>query len=586
MKVKNKLRLGFGFLFVVVLLFGMITLFYINEISNSAKIILKDNYESLNFTRDMRTVLDEQDLPLSAQNAAFFNTQLIKEEHNITETGEADVVQNLRADFVKLQDKTINADQLKQADRDARKRLRDIDRLNMRAIVLKNDKAHESVKHAGIFMGLAGTLMFLILFSFSVNFPGFISDPLNSLLEGIREIAQKNYKSRIHFDKNDEFAEVANAFNEMAFRLDEWENSNISKIMSDKQRIETIIEQMDDAIIGVDEKQHILFINSTATNILGLKEDSPEGKSVDLIAKDNDLFKSIVKGEKSGLPFKIFADGKDSYFQLETRSISVPNLSSVNESETIRKAQMSAGNVYVLKNITEFKERDEAKTNFIATISHELKTPISAIKMSAKLLTDARVGNLNTEQEQLVDHIAGDAERLLKITYELLDLSQVETGNIQLNFVNAHPSQIIEYAVKAVKFEADQKGLIIEQHIANDVPDINADVEKTAWVMINFLSNALRYSHTKSKILVNVTRENGNVSFSVQDFGKGIDPQYQERLFDRYFQVPTDGQNKSGSGLGLAISKEFIKAQGGDIGVESEVGVGSRFYFDLPVAEK
>jgi signal transduction histidine kinase len=206
--------------------------------------------------------------------------------------------------------------------------------------------------------------------------------------------------------------------------------------------------------------------------------------------------------------------------------------------------------------------------------------------MSAKLLTDARVGNLNTEQEQLVDHIAGDAERLLKITYELLDLSQVETGNIQLNFVNAHPSQIIEYAVKAVKFEADQKGLIIEQHIANDVPDINADVEKTAWVMINFLSNALRYSHTKSKILVNVSRDNGNVSFSVQDFGKGIDPQYQERLFDRYFQVPTDGQNKSGSGLGLAISKEFIKAQGGDIGVESEVGVGSRFYFDLPVAEK
>lgn len=586
MKVKNKLRLGFGFLFVVVLLFGIITLFYINEISSSAKVILKDNYESLNFTRDMRTVLDEQDLPLNAQNAAFFNTQLTKEEHNITETGEAGAVQNLRADFVRLRDKTATAGQLKLADRDARKRLRDIERLNMHAIVLKNDKAHESVKHAGIFMGLAGTLMFLILFSFSVNFPGFISDPLNSLLEGIREIAQKNYKSRIHFDKNDEFAEVANAFNEMAFRLDEWENSNISKIMSDKQRIETIIEQMDDAIIGVDEKQHILFINSTAKNILGLKEENPEGKSVDLIAKNNDLFKSIVRDEKGRLPFKIFTDGKDSHFQLETRSISVPNLSSVNESETIRKAQMSAGNVYVLKNITEFKERDEAKTNFIATISHELKTPISAIKMSAKLLTDARVGNLNTEQEQLVEHIAGDAERLLKITYELLDLSQVETGNIQLNFVNANPSQIIEYAVKAVKFEAGQKGLVIEQHIADDVPDINADVEKTAWVMINLLSNALRYSHAKSKIMVNVTRQDKNVSFSVQDFGKGIDQQYQERLFDRYFQVPTDGQNKSGSGLGLAISKEFIKAQGGDIGVESEVGVGSRFYFHLPVAEK
>lgn len=586
MKVKNKLRLGFGFLFVVVLLFGMITLFYINEISNSAKVILKDNYESLNFTRDMRTVLDEEDLPLNAKSAGYFNAQLIKEEHNITEVGEANLVKSLRDDFVKLQNRTATPDQLKLAGRDARRRLRDIDRVNMRAIVLKNDRAHESVKHAGIFMGLAGTLMFLILFSFSVNFPGIISDPLSSLLVGIRDIARKNYKSRIHFDKNDEFAEVANAFNEMALRLDEWENSNISKIMSDKQRIETIIEQMHDAIIGVDEKQNILFINSAAKNILGLRDKSPEGKSVELLTKDNDLFKSIVQGEKNGAPFKIFADGKDSHFQLETRRISVPNLASVNEEDTIRRSQMSAGNVYVLKNITEFKERDEAKTNFIATISHELKTPISAIKMSAKLLADTRVGSLNAEQGQLVEHIAGDAERLLKITYELLDLSQVETGNIQLNFVVANPAQIIEYAVKAVKFEADQKGLIIEQHIANDVPNINADVEKTAWVMINFLSNALRYSHTKSKILVNVTRQGDKVNFSVQDFGKGIDPQYQERLFDRYFQVPTDGQNKSGSGLGLAISKEFIMAQGGDIHVESELGIGSRFHFNLPIAER
>lgn len=584
MKVKNKLRLGFGFLFLVVLLFGLITLFYINQISNSAKIILKDNYESLSFTRDMRTVLDEKDMPLDAKSAAYFNSRLVKEEHNITEVGEAELVANLRTDFKLLQNKNISAAQLKLAERGARRYLRDIERVNMRAIELKNEKAHDSVKHASIFLGLAGTLMFLILFSFSVNFPGFISDPLNRLLEGIREIARKNYKLRIHFDKNDEFAEVANAFNDMAYRLDEWENSNISRIMSEKLRIETIIEQMHDAIIGVDEKQRILFINSAAKNILGLHEANPEGKSVNVIAQNNDLFKAIIQGER-GLPFKIFADGRDSYFQLEARKIAVPNLSA-DETDAIRKSQSPAGDVYILKNITEFKERDEAKTNFIATISHELKTPISAIKMSAGLLADSRVGKLNQEQEQLVSHIAGDAERLLKITYELLDLTQVETGNIQLNFVNVNPAQIIEYAVKTVKSEADHKELRIEQHISKDIPKVNADIEKTAWVVINFLSNALRYSHTKSKILVEVVREGAWVTFAVQDFGKGIEPQYQERLFDRYFQVPTDGQNKSGSGLGLAISKEFIVAQGGDIGVESEIGVGSRFYFKLPAAEK
>jgi len=113
---------------------------------------------------------------------------------------------------------------------------------------------------------------------------------------------------------------------------------------------------------------------------------------------------------------------------------------------------------------------------------------------------------------------------------------------------------------------------------------VNADVEKTAWVMINFLSNALRYSPPKSKIAVDISKKANMIEFSVKDLGKGIDDKYKSRLFDRYFQVPTDGQNKSGSGLGLAISKEFIAAQGGEIGVESEVGIGSRFYFTLPTA--
>ena len=332
---------------------------------------------------------------------------------------------------------------------------------------------------------------------------------------------------------------------------------------------------------GVNEKNEILFINSAAKSILNLGEDKLTGKLVEEISSNNDLFRSIINKEKTDRAFKIFAEGKDAHFQLETREILVPNLSP--GEGPINIAKKSAGVVYILRNITEFKERDEAKTNFIATISHELKTPIAAIKMSAGLLADDRVGVLNPEQDHLVKHISGDVERLLKITYELLDLSQVETGNIQLNFVPTQPEKIIDYAIKAIKFEADQKGIIIEQTVADFIPDVNADVEKTAWVMINFLSNALRYSPPKSKIFVDAHKKSNMVEFSVKDMGKGIDEQYQSRLFDRYFQVPTDGQNKSGSGLGLAISKEFIAAQGGAIGVESEIGVGSRFYFTLPL---
>jgi len=581
MKVKNKLRLGFGFLFVVIMFFGTVSLFYINQISNSAKVILKDNYESLNYVNEMRTVLDEENLPLKQAAIRYFNEQLVKEEHNITETGELAAAQGLRAAFTQLQNNSLTIAQQTDAEKITRRFLRTVELLNMKAIVRKNDKAHKDVEDAAVVLGLAGAFTFLVLFSFSVNFPSIISNPLNALLDGIREISQKNYGQRIHFEKSDEFAEVANEFNDMASKLNEWENSNLSKIMSEKSRIETIIEQMHDAIIGVNEKKEILFINSAAKSILNLGEDKLTGKLVTEVSKNNDLFKSIINGEKADRAFKIFAEGKDSHFQLETREILVPNLSP--SEGPINIAKKSAGVVYVLRNITEFKERDEAKSNFIATISHELKTPISAIKMSAGLLADNRVGTLNPEQDQLVKHISGDAERLLKITYELLDLSQVETGNIQLNFVPTQPEKIIDYAIKAIKFEADQKGIIIKQTVADNIPDVNADVEKTAWVMINFLSNALRYSPPKSKILVDVSKKDNLIEFSVKDLGKGIDDQYKSRLFDRYFQVPTDGQNKSGSGLGLAISKEFILAQGGDIGVESEVGIGSRFYFTLPI---
>jgi NtrC-family two-component system sensor histidine kinase KinB len=580
MKVKNKLRFGFGFLFIVVLFFGIVSLFYINQISNSAKVILKDNYKSLSIAREMRTVLDENALPFNAEALRSFNDLLFKETNNITEPGEQQAVQGLQAAFNKLQQKgDILA--LQQAEKEARRYLRKIETINMQAIVHKNEKANTSVDEATLFLGLTGTFTFLVLFSFSVNFPSIISKPLNALLEGIREISQKNYEKRLHFEQNDEFAEVANAFNLMATKLNDWENSNLATVISEKRRIETIIDQMQDAIIGINEKQEILFMNDAARKTLNITDDKIIGKNADQLVKSNDLFRSILKDEATIKPFKIVLDSRESFFQLQRSDIVVPD---VDKSEgALQLASRSAGKVYILKNITEFKERDEAKTNFIATISHELKTPIASIKMSLKLLNDERVGSLNTEQDQLVSHIKDDNDRLLKITSELLELSQVETGNKQLNFVPVNPMQIVDYAVTSIQFQAQQKQVQLEVVKDDNLPDVQADIEKTAWVLVNFLSNALRYSAEKSKIIIQVTQRKDLVEFSVKDFGKGIDETYQKRLFDRYFQVPTDGQNKSGSGLGLAISKDFINAQGGTIGVQSEIGAGSRFYFTLRV---
>lgn len=583
MKIKTKLRLGFGFLFLIVISFGAISLYHLNEIASRSKVILKDNYKSLVYVNDIRTALDAQNGTINSLNAPQIEKALQLEEANVTEAGEKAAVTALRLAFDRLKQPHVSFAQQRQAMSDIHLQLRNIDELNMNAIVKKNEKAQQATERATLFLGITASVTFIILFSFIVNFPGFIANPLRELLEGIREISRKNYKQHLNFKGHDEFSELALAFNKMALELKNWDNSNVAKIKSEKQRIETIIEQMQDAIIGLNEKQEILFLNKVAGQLVNLDSAQVIGKSAEELAQKNELLKRILADKNRKEPLKIYADEKESYFMLEQREITIPNFDEPNDTTLIAVGK-SVGKVYVLKNITQFKELDEAKTNFIATVSHELKTPLSSIKMSLKLLNDERVGTMNQEQSELVKHIKEDSERLLKITSELLDLAQVETGNLQLNFVRTNPADIVNLAVDAVNFQAAQKDIHLELNVPSALPAVNADVQKTAWVLVNFLSNALRYSSAKSKVQVQVSEQNGFIEFSVRDFGKGIEEQYQKKLFDRYYQVPTDGQNKSGSGLGLAISKDFIEAEQGKIWVESAIGEGSRFCFALPIA--
>ncbi len=582
MKIKTKLHLGFSFLFLMMLFFGAFAGYYLKDIADSSKVILRDNYETLNILKELRRIVDNQDLPLSKISADRLEMLLKKQEKNITEKGEADLTALIRRDFELLKTNTSNDTEHRGVIRDLRNNITQIEELNMRAIVRKNDRAQNSVKEANLYLQIIGSFIIIILFSFIVNIPGFIADPLFELLEGIKEISRKNYQARLDFPKNNEFAPVATAFNQMAAKLRDWENSNLEKILSEKLRIETIIEQMQDGIIGLNEKNEIIFINPLAQNLLGIHGNEMIGLNAYELANTNELLKNLLDNKQSEKAIKIYANGRESYFQLESREIMIPS-TQYNEDKPILTSSESAGEVYILKNITKFRELEDAKTNFIATISHELKTPISSIKLSLKLLTDSRVGSLNTEQLSLLENIKDDTLRLLKITSELLDMAQVETGNIHLNFIATKPDQIVDYAINSIKFQADQQHIQIECISQPGLPWVYADVEKTTWVLINLLSNALRYSPEKSKIIVQISQSIDMVEFSVKDFGNGIEEQYQARLFERFFQVPTEGK-RSGTGLGLSISKDFIEAQKGVIFVESRPGSGSRFGFKLPIA--
>jgi len=561
-RIKTKLSLGLGFLFAVIILIGSMGAVYIYKIAQESKEILKDNYESIEYAKSMMQTLDAPVSDSSSSKIKFENNLKLQED-NVTELGEIELTQELRRIFEETKNNfyySLKKNQLKQV-------LYQVSEINMQAIVRKNNQTQIVADKVLSYMGIIGGFCFLIVFTFIINFPGYIADPIKKLTESIKQIASRNYSQRLYFKSNDEFGELAEAFNIMAQKLDNYENSNLAKIMFEKKRIETIISNMKDAVIGLNEKRIILFANSQACQLLGVNEKDIVGKYAPDIALTNDLLRTLISVQVNNESIKIFADGKESYFTKENIAIT--------------SDEKAIGEVILLKNITRFQELDLAKTNFIATISHELKTPIASIKLSSKLLEDSRVGSLNKEQAQLISNIKEESERLLKITAEVLNMAQVETGKIQLSFREVEPKNIIQYTTDALKFQVEQKGIKLMIECPDNLPKVYADLEKTVWVMVNLLNNAIRYSPANEEIIISAKVLNNQVLFSVQDHGKGIDAKYQDKIFDKFFQIP--GTKESGTGLGLAIAKEFIIAQNGEINLKSELDKGTTFFFLLPV---
>ncbi|WP_257088592.1 sensor histidine kinase KdpD [Sphingobacterium sp. E70] len=174
----------------------------------------------------------------------------------------------------------------------------------------------------------------------------------------------------------------------------------------------------------------------------------------------------------------------------------------------------------------------------MGTVSHEFKTPISSIQMGVQLLENEKVGLLNSEQKDLINGIKDDTDRLLKITGELLNITQVESGSIQINLLPSEIKPIIEYAVNANKSAADNKNIQIAIEMDENASTAVTDSEKSAWVLTNLISNAIRYSYENSKISIKTERENNQVKFSVSDTGQGIQSQYLKKIFERYFRIP------------------------------------------------
>lgn len=565
MRLKTKITLGVLFLYAMLLLVSVLGYYYLKSLNNKARLILEDNYESLEYSKNMLAALDE--LPVNRTAALqHFSENLTKQASNLTEPGEGVATERVKRSFEQLRKDTLAGAPTIQA---IRKSIYVIMDLNMLAIVGKNEGVKKTADKALWYIAIISGVCFLLGFTFVFNFPGYIANPIRELTQGIRGIAEKQYSQRLHFKSDDEFGELANAFNTMAERLDEYEHSNLARIMFEKQRAEAVISSLKDATLGFDNNDNILFANTQALQLLNLPEKELIGRPAAEVARQNDLLRFLVN-RQDNTPLKIVVEGKECFF--------------TKEMVDIHHGNESIGYVIILKNITTFKEQDLAKTHFIATVSHELKTPLASSDFSLKLLEDERTGQLSREQQELVESLKQDNLRMIKIVNELLNLSQVESGKIQLQPQPVPAGNIVQYALNTVQKQAAQQQVTINTSLPEELPHIQADVEKTAWVLVNLLTNAIRYAPSGSAVQLKVEEAPGGMLlFSVRDEGKGIPTASREKIFERFYRVPGN-RNQQSTGLGLAIAREFIEAQGGIIGVESEEGKGSRFYFSLPAA--
>lgn len=546
MNIRQRLTIGTLFLFALLLLSAGLGIFQLGRLARDAQVILKDNYESARFVQEMQQALLDGD-------RTAFEKALRDQEGNITEAGEAELTANLRRDFVRWGNDTSATTRL-QND------LQAILDLNLTAIDRKNTSAMETAKRArGWLWGIA-TLVLVVGLIFSIGFPTIITRPIQRLQHAVEEISEGNYRHRVPAFRGDELGSLADAFNAMAARLEQWESSNLARVMTEKTRAEAVLNSLEDAGIGLDEEGRILFVNRKALELLGLEETELTGQAASTVAERNDLLRHVL-GSGGNAPFKAVIDGREQFFTGARIPIHGPS--------------GHLGTLHLLRNITPFQERDEAKTRFLATITHELKSPLASSDIGLSLLERGEA--LSEQQRAILADLRKDHQRLVRIVSELLDMAQVESGKVRLTIAEHALADIVREATDALHARAQARGIRFQIRIEPVDVRVRADAEKATWALINLLSNALRFSPERGTVALDTAVTDDRVLLSIADKGPGLTEEQRAHLFERF--APHSG---TGTGLGLSISRDLMRSMGGDILLDASSEQGSVFQLSFP----
>ncbi len=402
--------------------------------------------------------------------------------------------------------------------------------------------------------------------------------PLQSLTTSIKQIGEGNLNQTLRVASNDELGALAFSFNQMVAQLRQYQASTSVELLRLNETIRATLASFPDPVFVLNSEGAVEFRNPAGDQLAVKLLFAGVTR---LPAKVDEKVEEVRASGKDFLPtvfadaVKFHIDGQDHYF--------LPRIVQLRTEKGV-----TFGVAVILENVTRMLLLDDVKSNLIATVSHELKTPLTSVRMAIYLLDEQTVGPLTPKQTELVAAAKDDSDRLLRTLNDLLDLARLEHGSAPLQITTLAPVEVVSTVERSTRELAHAAGITLRTEVTPGLPEVPVDAQRIAYVFTNLITNAIKYSPASGEIVVGAqpgkTRANKpSVRFSVKDQGPGILPEHQEHVFERFYRVP--GTNKKGAGLGLSIAREIVAAHGGEIGVISRPGQGSEFFFVIPLAD-
>jgi signal transduction histidine kinase len=443
-------------------------------------------------------------------------------------------------------------------------------------IAAGNDSASKDINNT-IF--LLRSMMFIALVTMVIAYfilSRSLLGPLKSLTLSIRQIGEGNLDQKVPIVSRDELGALAFSFNQMAAQLRQYQANTSVELLRLNETIRATIASFPDPVFVLNAEGAVDFRNPAADQLAVKLLFAGVTR---LPAKVDEKVEEVRASGQDYLPvafadaIKFHLDGQDTYF--------LPRIVQLRTEKGV-----SFGVAVILENVTRMLLLDDVKSNLIATVSHELKTPLTSVRMALYLLDEKTVGPLNDKQAELAAAAKEDTDRLLRTLNDLLDLARLERGSAPLQIASVPPAELVAAAERATREVVHAGGFLLKIDVAPGLPAVPVDRQRIAYVFTNLITNAVKYSPTAGEIKIAAqpgqTRAGQPcVRFAVKDQGPGITPEHQEHIFERFYRIP--GTNKSGAGLGLSIAREIVVAHGGEIGVISRPGEGSEFFFVIPL---